>query len=313
MRNAFAAEVTEMAQRDKQVVLLSGDIGNRLFDQYKEVAPDRFINCGVAEANMISVAAGLSFCGLRPIAYTIAPFITSRCFEQIKVDVCYHRAPVIIVGTGAGLSYASLGSTHHSFEDIAIMRVLPEMTVMCPADRREVRLALRQALAHDGPVYIRIGKKGEPDVHACDPELAIGRGIVLRKGKDVCFLSTGNMLAVAVECAEQLQAHGVSAGVISCPTVKPLDEHLLSQLFAELPLVCTLEEHSIIGGFGAAVAEWSKRHSDSGAGLLSFGIADEFMHETGDQEHARRQFGLTAPQVVARVLSTLSTQSGERS
>jgi len=171
MRNAFADEITKLADEDKRVVLLSGDIGNRLFDPLKERAPDRFHNCGIAEANMMTVAAGMAICGLRPVAYTITPFITARCLEQIRVDVCYQRMPVIIVGTGSGLSYASLNATHHSCEDIASLRVLPNMTVLCPGDPLEVRLALRAAVKHDGPVYIRIGKKGEPAIHKVRPPI----------------------------------------------------------------------------------------------------------------------------------------------
>ena len=139
MRNAFASEITKLATEDERVVMLSGDIGNRLFDDYKKRVPKRFFNCGVAEANMISVGAGMASCGLRPVAYTITPFITTRVMEQIRVDVCYHNVPVVIVGVGGGLSYASLGATHHSCEDIAFLRVLPNMIVICPADAVEVR------------------------------------------------------------------------------------------------------------------------------------------------------------------------------
>src|SRR2546430_5284860 len=164
MRNAFATEITSLASEDERLVLLSGDIGNKLFDGYKEKFPERFFNCGVAEANMMGMAAGMALSGMRPITYTITPFTTTRCFEQIRVDVCYHNVPVIIVGVGGGLSYASLGATHHSCEDIALLRMLPNMTVICPGDAIEVRGALRAALRHDGPVYIRLGKKGEPIV-----------------------------------------------------------------------------------------------------------------------------------------------------
>ena len=161
MRNAFAHEATRLASTDSRVVLLSGDIGNRLFDDFKKKHPDRFYNCGVAEANMIGVAAGLAMSGLRPICYTITPFITYRCLEQIRVDVCYHNVPAIIVGTGSGLSYASLGGTHHSCEEMGMLRLLPNLTVVAPADEHEVRGTLQAALAQSGPVYMRIGKKGE--------------------------------------------------------------------------------------------------------------------------------------------------------
>ena len=165
MRNAFAEAIAEAAATDKRVVLLSGDIGNRLFDAFKDKFPDRFYNCGVAEANMTSMAAGMAMCGLRPFTYTITPFATTRVMEQIRVDICYHNVPVAIVGTGSGLSYASLGPTHHSCEDVAFLRALPNMTVICPADAAEVRRAVAAVLEIAGPVYLRLGKKGEPTVH----------------------------------------------------------------------------------------------------------------------------------------------------
>jgi transketolase C-terminal domain/subunit len=204
--------MTNMASEDKRIVLLSGDIGNRLFDDYKGHAPDRFVNCGIAEANMIGVASGMAMCGLRPIAYTITPFITARCYEQIKVDVCYHNLPVIIVGVGGGLSYAELLSTHHSCDDIALLRILPNMTVICPSDSHEVRAALRAAVAHGGPVYIRLGKKNEPLIHDSQPEFTIGKGIVIREGTDVCMLSTGNLMPLALETAAMFGDDGISAG-----------------------------------------------------------------------------------------------------
>ena len=174
MRNAFAQVITELSDTCPDIVLLAGDIGNRLFDRFKEKHPDRFYNCGVAEANMTGVAAGLAFSGLRPVTYTITPFNTTRCFEQIRLDVCYPNLPVIIVGTGSGLSYSELGSTHHSMEDIAILRTLPNMHVLCPADPVEVRLALQDALRLARPTYIRIGKKGEPVIHKTIPSFEIG-------------------------------------------------------------------------------------------------------------------------------------------
>src|SRR5919202_2801879 len=252
MRNAFADELTRIGEADQRVVLLSGDIGNKLFDPFKAAAPERFFNCGVAEANLMGVAAGLALSGLRPVAYTITPFITTRCLEQIRVDVCYHEAPVTIVAVGAGLAYASLGPTHHACEDIAFLRALPNMTVVCPGDAFEVRAALRAALAHDGPVYIRMGKKGEPRVHDAVPAgFRLGRGLVLREGERVCLLSTGNMLPVAVEAGDRLRESGRSARVVSLPTVKPLDAALLADCFARFDVVATLEEHSLIGGRAA--------------------------------------------------------------
>lgn len=305
MRNRFAAELTAMADRDERVVLLSGDIGNRLFDDFKERHPDRFLNCGVAEANMMGMAAGLAMSGLRPFAYTITPFVTTRCLEQIRVDVCYHDVPVTIVGVGGGLSYAGLGATHHSCEDIAFLRALPGMTVVCPADAHEVGGAMRAALRQDGPVYLRLGKKGEPMVHESEPEFELGRALTVRGGDTVTVLATGNVVPMAVEAAGLLEAAGVSTRVVSFHTVKPLDEGMLADALWSSSVVVTFEEHSLIGGFGAAVAEWLADHGPAPATLVRIGTRDEFLHESGGQRHARERYGLTPETVAARALEAL--------
>lgn len=303
MRNAFAAEITAYAETDSRLVLLSGDIGNRLFDPFKAQFANRFYNCGVAEANMIGVAAGLALGGLKPVVYTIAPFVTSRCFEQIKLDVCQQNLPVVIVGIGAGLAYASLNPTHHTFEDIACLRALPNLAIVCPGDAWEVRAALRAALQRNGPVYLRIGKKNEPLVHQNLPDFEIGQAIVIQPGADVCLLSTGAMLPVAVASASDLSGQGISAQVVSFHTVKPLDETLLAEVFARFRLVATLEEHSRIGGLGGAVAEWLADGPAQAARLLRFGLADAFMDRSGNQQAARARFGLTAEAITAAIIN----------
>ena len=299
MRNAFAKALTETAAARDDVVLLSGDIGNRLFDPFKERCPDRFINCGVAEANMIGVAAGMAMSGLRPVAYTIVPFLTSRCLEQIRVDLCYQRQPVVLVGVGGGLSYASLGGTHHACEDIALLRALPEMSVLCPGDALEVPGALAAALAHDGPVYVRLGKKGEAVVHDAEPEVALGGSITVRSGDDVALLAVGNLLPLACEAAADLEREGIGARVESMVSVKPLDEGMLEEVFATCRAVVVVEEHSRIGGAGAAVAQWSvDRREPVRARLACVATPDAFFHEAGSQAYARERLGLT-PQAVA--------------
>ena len=304
MRDAFAREIEDIACRDERVVLLSGDIGNRMFDSFKTRFPIRFYNVGVAEANMISVAAGLALCGLRPVTYTIAAFNTLRCLEQIRVDVCYQKLPVIIVGVGGGLSYASLNATHHALEDIACMRVLPEMTVLCPGDAMEVRGALRAALHHQGPVYIRLGKKGEAIVHNEVPQMKIGRGLWIRRRGDansVCLFSTGNLLPTAIQVADYLERRGITTSVASMPTVKPLDIEMLAEAFRTSRLVVTLEEHSLLGGFGSSIAEWWCEHANGTATLLRLGTEDRFLYEATEQEHARRCFGITTEQIADRI------------
>ena len=312
MRNNFADEITRLAESDKRVVLLSGDIGNKLFDGFKAKAPERFFNCGVAEANMMGMAAGLAMSGMRPVVYTIAPFTTTRVMEQIRVDVCYHDVPVVIVGVGSGLGYASLGATHHSCEDMAMLRSLPNMSVLAPADPLEVRGVLRAALRHSGPSYIRMGKKGEPNIHRDVPDIGIGRGVTLREGVDVCLLAVGVMLPTVLEAAEALAKHGITARVVSVVSVKPLDEALLRDVFARFPVVASIEEHSLIGGFGAALAEWIVDHGPVAARLLRFGTRDRFPHEAGETEHARERDGLTAHTIVERITQALPRrQSGK--
>jgi transketolase len=301
MRNAFASEITKLGVEDERVVLLSADIGNRLFEDFKAKCPGRFYNCGVAEANMVGVATGLAMAGMRPVCYTITNFITYRCIEQIRVDVCYHHQPVIIVGTGSGLSYASLGGTHHSCEEMGMLRLLPGLAVMAPADAMEVRGALRAALGQTSPVYMRIGKKGEPVIHETTPDLMIGKAIVVREGTDVCILSAGNMLPTCLQAADLLAANGCSARVVSFHTIKPLDEACLAEAFGKFAVVATVEEHSVLGGLGGSVAEWLSDQPAPRARLIRFGTKDEFLHETCEQESARKIFGLTAENISARL------------
>ena len=161
MRNSFAEEITKLASKNKKIVLLSGDIGNRLFDNFRKNHKSRFYNCGIAEASMAGIASGLASMDFLPVMYTITPFNTMRCLEQIKLDICYPNLPIIIVGTGSGLSYASLGSTHHSLEDISILRSIPNITIFCPSDPNEVKDLLKESLKIKGPVYLRLGKKNE--------------------------------------------------------------------------------------------------------------------------------------------------------
>jgi transketolase len=306
MRNAFADEITKLARAREDIVLLSGDIGNRLFDKFKEVAPGRFFNCGVAEANMVGVAAGMAASGLRPVCYTIASFLTYRVIEQIRLDLGYHHQKVILVGTGSGLSYASLGSTHHSVEDMGMLRLIPGLAVLAPGDEKELRPALRAAFDYPGPVYIRIGKKGEPVVHETEPKVEIGKALRLLEGKDAWILALGNMLPLAMEAAAMLKAKGVSCGVASMGSLKPLDITLLAEVFGSARIVATLEEHSVLGGLGTAVSEWFAANAAAAkARLVSFGTPDEFLHETTHQPSARAWAGLTAESIAHQIKTAL--------
>ncbi|MBL8024254.1 MAG: transketolase [Elusimicrobia bacterium] len=304
MRNAFASEITALAKEDPRVVLVSGDIGNRLFDDFKAAAPGRFVNAGAAEANMIGLAAGMAMTGFRPVVYTINSFLTTRCYEQIRIDLCYHCLPVVLVGVGAGLSYASLGATHHSLEDVAALRVLPNMAVVCPGDPMEVRMSLRASLQQEGPVFLRLGKKGEPLIHSQPPPFTIGKAIVVKPGTHVCLLSNGHILSLTMKSAEILERKGVSAQVVSFHTVKPLDQGFLREAFSAFSLMVTVEDHSVQGGLGGSVAEWLA-DNPSPARLCRIGTPDEFFRGAVDNESARERVGLSPEAMAAKVLSFL--------
>lgn len=309
MRNAFAAEMTKLATEDERIVLLTGDIGNNLFNTFKAEHPTKFYNCGIAEANMTGVAAGMALCGLKPVTYTIAAFNPGRCAEQVRLDIALHNLPVVIVGVGAGLSYASLGPTHHALEDIAWMRSIPNMTIICPGDTVETRLALRAALAHNKPIYLRLGKKNEPLVHkseangASEPAFQIGKGITISEGKDATIFSVGTMLPIAIEAAQILSKQGLSVGVISLHTVKPLDEELLKLHCTTRRVIAVVEEHVPAGGAWSAIAEWMSEQGNIQARLVRCGTDDVFFTEGGNQKWAQKHFDLT-PEGIAHKIST---------
>ena len=305
MRNEFAKTITELAQKKKDIVLLAGDIGNKLFDDFKKNNPKRFYNCGVAEANMTGVASGLAASGFRPVTYTITPFNTLRCFEQIRLDICYPNLPVIIVGTGSGLSYASLGATHHSMEDISILKTLPNLQIICPGDQKEVREALIKAYESNRPTYIRLGKKGEPIVHKKKPKFQIGKSIFIKKGHHLSILGVGNALSIANECEEILRNKKISSDLISFHTPKPIDHKLLKSLFKSKKLIVVIEEHGLIGGVGSGILEWASDNGFDSRKVLRFGGPDKFLTGCGNQNEARNLIGLTANKISSQVIDKL--------
>ncbi|MFH1471045.1 MAG: transketolase C-terminal domain-containing protein [Candidatus Micrarchaeota archaeon] len=305
MRTAFVKHITEMAESDKRLVVLTADMGFSLFESYRERFPDRIFNVGIAEQNMMGIAAGLALSGKVPYVYSITPFATMRPFEQIRIDICYHNLPVRIIGAGGGLTYGALGPTHHSIEDISLMRSLPNMTVMCPGDPWEAKRCL--GLSHDipGPAYIRLGKGGgDPVVHTGELEFKLGKGVVLEEGSEAAILSTGNILKVGLEARNELKKRGVDCSLISMPTVKPIDEKLVLSLAKNGVGIATLEEHSVIGGLGSAVAE-ILAESGMAVPFARIGLPDRFMSEVGSQEYIRKQQGLTPDGVAKRVVSLL--------
>lgn len=305
MRDAFANEILQLARQDSRIVLLSGDIGNRMFDGFKSEFPDRFYNCGVAEANMVSTAAGLAMTGLVPVVYTIASFLIFRALEQIRIDVAYHHLPVILVGVGGGLAYASNGPTHHAVEDLAVLRAIPEMTLVSPGDAHEVRGALRQLIASAAPAYLRLGKKGEPLVYDILPEdWQIGRAQWIEEGDaSVALLVQGPLLHEACMVVRQLQELGVRLPLVHFHTLKPLDTTALNCLASQgVQVFCTLEEHSRIGGLGSAVAEWiAERSEPNSCRLMRLACPDAFLKRTTDTEDAREFLGLNRISIIGQI------------
>ncbi len=245
---------------------------------------------------MVSVAAGLALAGLRPFVYSIATFATGRCYEQIRLDLCYHRLPVVVVGVGAGLSYAKLGPTHHATEDVACMAALPNMTVWCPADPVMVRLCVGRASEVKGPLYLRLGKNGEP-------ALPVFRGTT-PPGTDVCLLAPGPIAKVAFETANMLASAGVKAVADAWCQVKPLVGSALKQAFDNARIVVTIEEHSLIGGFGDAVSVWRAAHGGK-ARHVRAALPDEFAHNLGSRDDCLKACGLTAENIAANVMEAL--------
>ena len=302
MRNAFADEIEQLAAKDPMVVLLSGDIGNRLFDKFRARFPDRFYNCGVAEANMISMAAGLAMAGMRPVVYTIASFLIYRPYEQIRVDIGYHNLPVTLVGVGGGLSYASNGATHHACEDIAVMSTIPSFRIFNAGDTWEVRAGLNAALKSDTPFYLRIGKKREPVVHEAAVDFVSTPSAKLRDGSDYAIIASGNLLPAALQAAELASQHGIEASLHTMPFVSPLDETTLNSLFASDRKIAVIEEHSVQGGLGSKIIEWANLNRQDSGRITRIGAPTEFIKRTTTQEDMRNQLGLTPDAIAASIL-----------
>ena len=303
MRNAFAKAITKIAEKNKKVVLLSGDIGNRLFLQYKKRQPKRFYNCGIAEATMTGVAAGLASGGFLPVTYTITPFNTVRCLEQIRLDICYPNLPVIIVGTGSGLSYANLGATHHSMEDIAILRTLPNLNILCPSDPIEVELALHEAIKFKKPTYIRLGKKGEPVLNSKKKKFNIGKANIVKKGRKIAIISVGSVLSIVFEAEKIFVKNKLSPTIINLRTIKPLDQNFLRKLFKDYKKIIVVEEHGLLGGAGSAILEWGIQNKVNLNKIVSIAGPDKFLTSCGNQREARKLVGLTAENIYKKFIN----------
>ncbi len=309
MRTAFVRALTELAQKDRKINLITGDLGFGVLDDFAREFPLQYLNPGVAEQNMAGLATGMALSGKIVFTYSIANFPTLRCIEQLRNDVCYHNANVKVVSVGGGFAYGSLGISHHATEDIAIMRTLPNMVVVAPGDPAEAYAATQAIAQHSGPCYLRLGKAGEPKVHNSLSDFTIGRAIKVLDGQYFCIISTGGMLPIAMKVASDMAAKGLTCRLLSMHTVKPLDMVAVTAAGREFPLIVTLEEHSIIGGLGGAVAEVLAEQRGRCATLLRLGLPGTFSSEVGGQDHLRHTYGLSADRIIDSINTHLKTQS----
>ncbi|HEV8597219.1 MAG TPA: transketolase C-terminal domain-containing protein [Candidatus Dormibacteraeota bacterium] len=308
MRTAFIQALNDLASEDPRVCLVVGDLGYSVIEEFASKHPDQFVNAGVAEQNMVGLAAGLAMTGKVVFTYSIGNFGTLRCLEQIRNDVAYHRANVKVVAVGGGLAYGNLGVTHHASEDVAILRSLPNMVVVSPGDPVEAGLATRALVAYDGPAYLRLGKAGEPVVHADEPRFDLGKAITLRDGRDISLIASGSMLATANVVASNLVKKGLSVRLLSMHTIKPLDREAVIAAATQTKWVVTLEEHSVDGGLGGAVAEVLAEMESGHAPLKRIGLRPEFNKVVGDQKYLKSLHGLDEDGVM-KTIEPLITRS----
>ena len=295
----------DMAGEDERIHLLTGDLGFSLLEPFIEKFQSRYLNMGITEQNMIGVATGMALSGKIVFVYSIANFPTFRCLEQIRNDMCYHNVNVNIVMGGGGLAYGALGITHHATEDIAIMRALPNMAVIAPGDPLEAAQATQACATWPGPCYLRLGKTVEPVVHEAEISFSIGKAITVQDGKDATLISTGCMLNNTVRAAGLLSGQGISTRVLSMPAVKPLDRDAVLAAAADTDVIITIEEHSIIGGLGSAVAEVLSEAPDIQCKFQRMGIKDTFSHDVGNQEYLLKVHSLSVDDIVQTVLDLI--------
>jgi transketolase len=299
-RDAWVETLIELAEADERIVAVVNDsVGSSKLNPFQDRFPDRLINVGIAEQDMVGVGAGLANGGKVPFVSAAACFLTARAMEQIKVDAAYSQHHVVLVGQSPGMAYGELGPTHHSIEDLAWLRTIPGLTVVVPADPEETRQVLRWAAGHDGPVFVRVSRMGVPDVNPEGYTFVPGRATTLREGGDVTLIATGTVVTRALEAAELLQTEGVSARVLAMPTIKPLDEEAVVAAARETKGIVTVEE-ALTSGLGGAVAEVVVRRAPTGMRMV--GVNDAFA-PTGSAEWLLDYFGINAAGISAAARS----------
>lgn len=296
MRTAFSDSLIDLAMRNHKLVLLTGDHGYSLFDNFRKQCPAQYFNCGIAEQNMVGIAAGLAKSGFRPIVYGLAAFIPVRVLEQIKIDVCYENLPVIFIGDGAGVVYSYLGTSHQSTEDIACLRAIPQMIVLSPADRYEMTAVMESAFKKEVPTYIRIGKSDKDNVHAKPFSYEIGELINLSKGGGgIAIIATGSMTSTALELVSEFP----DIEIWSAPSIKPIATDVVVDICKRNNLIITLEEHSVYGGLGSCIAEISTTYAPTR--ICRLGIDDKFSEYCGSYDYLISQHNLDVKTIKSKI------------
>jgi transketolase len=303
MRAAFSTALIRIANRDPNVLLLTGDHGYALFDDFRKSCPARYINAGIAEQNMVGMAAGLARQGFRPFVYGLSAFVPLRVLEQIKIDVAHDSLPVVFIGDGAGFVYSHLGTSHQATEDIACARVIPGLAVYSPADRFEIDACMQLAYDSACPVYLRMGKSDCGDVHTEPQSPDIRSPLCVRAGtsRELAFVATGSLVRSALDIAG---THFPDSSVWSVPLIKPIDSRTVAKLCAATRVIVTMEEHSVLGGMGSTIAEIAAEHSPTR--ILRLGVRDRFSSLCGTYEYLLREHGLDQPTLLTQINNYLS-------
>ncbi len=304
MRFAVVQTIYQAALKNKNIYFLTGDLGSACENEFKTNIPKQYLNMGLSEQNMIGVAAGLALSGMKVFAYSITPFVTMRCFEQVKNDLCYQNLDVTLIGIGGGLIYGPYGNTHCSIEDIAVMRVLPNMKIVCPANPVDAQELTKQVIKLRGPTYIRIGRGKEP-VPEKEFKVDFGKGLVVKKGDDITIFSTGTVLTEAEKAARLLEEKGINTELIHLHTVKPIDKKIILDRMNKRKAIFTLEDHSIIGGLGGAVAELISEERKKRPIFKRFGVNDVYLKEIGSQAYLRDRHGISGNKIARKILELL--------
>jgi transketolase len=310
MRTAFIKEFEKQAELNEDIVVLVGDLGFSVFDEFRKKFPDRFFNMGIAEQNMMSVAAGLALNGKKVFVYSIIPFVTARCIEQIKNDICYPNLNVTIVGVGSGFSYGSAGFSHHAIEDISLMKSLPNMAVLTPSDPHEVTELVSQCIDYENPTYLRLGKNGEQIFNHKNQKIILGKSHYIKEGEEVAIISNGNIVEEVILASKKLNDININYSIVSIPTLKPIDKSFFDGVFKKHKFIFIIEEHNKIGGLGDTLFSLNKENKYRNI-IKHFAIDDSFVKIVGDNKYIRKELKLDAYSIFDKIKNTLKEYNNE--